>query len=340
MEPTLKNILEQESLKWIFVGGKGGVGKTTNSCALAVQLASVRPSVLLISTDPAHNLSDAFGQKFGKDPLPVAGFSNLFAMEIDPNAGVAELGLEEGGAGDIDPNSPLGSIFGELSSALPGIDEAMGFAQVMKLIKNMQYSVIVFDTAPTGHTLRFLQFPSLMERALEKFQALSGRFSGLFSQFGAMMGMPQGPGAEGGMLDKLKDLSAVVSEVNRQFTNPSLTTFICVCIAEFLSLYETERMIQELASYGIDVHNVIVNQLIFPTAASRSCPQCQSRRRMQRKYLDQIEDLYEDFHVVKLPLLTDEVRGVASIRNFSRMQVQEPVAYSGEHDDDSVIAAK
>jgi len=312
LPPTLQNVLDQKTLKWIFCGGKGGVGKTTTSCSLAIQLASCRESVLLISTDPAHNLSDAFGQKFGKDATKVHGFDNLFAMEIDPTSSMQEMIENSDNAG------AMGGMMQDLAFAIPGVDEAMGFAEIMKHVKSMTYSVIVFDTAPTGHTLRFLSFPSVLEKALGKLSGLSGRFGPMLQQMSGMMGM----GPQEDLFGRLEEMRATITEVNTQFKDPDLTTFICVCISEFFSLYETERLIQELSTYEIDTHNIVVNQLIFPKPDS-VCEQCNVRHAMQQKYLNEAHELYDGmFNIVQLPLLTEEVRGPEKLTKFSRMLVE------------------
>ncbi|KAK7929551.1 hypothetical protein WMY93_005946 [Mugilogobius chulae] len=282
LEPTLKNIIEQKSLKWIFVGGKGGVGKTTCSCSLAVQLAA----------------------KFSKVPTKVKGYENLFAMEIDPSLGVAELPDE---FFEEDNMLSMGKkMMQEAMSAFPGIDEAMSYAEVMRLVKGMNFSVVVFDTAPTGHTLRLLNFPTIVERGLGRLMQIKNQISPFISQMCNMLGL--GDMNADQLASKLEETLPVIRSVSEQFKDPEQTTFICVCIAEFLSLYETERLIQELAKCRIDTHNIMSTSSCFPTPRGRA--KC-------------MEDLYEDFHIVKLPLLPHEVRGADKVNTFSK-QLLEP----------------
>ncbi|WOK92910.1 ATPase ASNA1 [Canna indica] len=303
-EGTVKNVLDQESLKWVFVGGKGGVGKTTCSSILSILLSQVRQSVLVISTDPAHNLSDAFQQRFTKIPTLVNGFSNLYAMEVDPKVEGDELS-DEG----------LDGFLSELTNAIPGVDEAMSFAEMLKLVQTMDYSVIVFDTAPTGHTLRLLQFPSTLEKGLEKVMSLKNKFGGIMNQATRLFGLGD-EFSEDAMLGRLEGMREVIEQVNRQFKDPDMTTFVCVCIPEFLSLYETERLVQELAKFEIDAHNIIINQVIFDEEAVES-KLLKARIKMQQKYIDQFYMLYDDFNITKLPLLPEEVCGVQALRKFS-----------------------
>lgn len=344
-DPSLKNILDQESLQWVFVGGKGGVGKTTTSCCLGVQLAMCRKKVLIVSTDPAHNLSDAFCQKIGREPTPILGFDNLSAMEIDANDDMEEMqrSIEAAAAtaGDDDTGG-FQSLMSELTSSIPGIDEAMSFSELMKQVQNLDFDVVVFDTAPTGHTLRLLSFPTILEKALGKVMELKDRFGGLIGQATALFGGGNSPGQiQDMLLGRLEETRAVINKVNDAFQDPSLTTFICVCIPEFLSIYETERLVQELSKFGIDSHNIVVNQVLFPEKdaeelgewydankaglpkeAQEICAKLMARKRMQDKYIGQCFDLYgDDFHVILMPLLDYEVRGVEKLKTFSELLI-------------------
>jgi len=340
-EPSLKNIIDQTSLQWVFVGGKGGVGKTTTSCCLGIQLAKTRKKVLLVSTDPAHNLSDAFCQKIGREPTPITGFDNLSAMEIDANDDMEEMQRE---LEETTDDSGISTLMAELTSSIPGIDEAMSFSELMKQVQQLDFDVVVFDTAPTGHTLRLLSFPTILEKALGKVMDLKDRFGGVIGQASAMFGGGNPGEIQDQLMGRLEETREIINKVNDAFQDPALTTFCCVCIPEFLSIYETERLVQELSKFGIDSHNIVVNQVLFPEKdaeelaewytehgsalpkeAREICGKMLARKKMQDKYIGQCFDLYgDDFHVVLMPLLDHEVRGVPKLKEFSELLV-DPV---------------
>ena len=190
----------------------------------------------------------------------------------------------------------------------------------MHEVQNLEYDTVVFDTAPTGHTLRLLALPHTLNEALERLLTVQGlpsilslvtRVLGLSSNMNSTM-----------FTAKLKSWKEKTNAIQKRLSDAKITNFICVCIAEFLSLYETERLIQELKKYNISCKNIVVNQLVKKGTYDQACRLCDARMRVQKKYFDQLLELYDDFHVVQMPLLYDEVRGVEKLKSFSGFLVR------------------
>lgn len=342
----------ESSLKWIFVGGKGGVGKTTTSCSLATLMASStvedpscdagkRPRrVLLVSTDPAHNISDAFDQKIKNEPTPIVGMEeSLFAMEIDPNhfvhgsffsmASKSTQGLpgrdhQESEDQTVSTLQKLGKIFEQAASNMPGIDELSVFVEVFQGVELLSFDVVIFDTAPTGHTLRLLSMPQMLTSTVEKISNTEGAKTMLSAAATMVLSAAGGQNADPNSLSSyVSSWIDLAERVKGLLTDETKTAFVCVCIPEFLSVFETERLLQELMKCNIACEHVVVNQLVLKPSSEPPCRMCQARHRVQAKYLQQIEKLYEDFHVVKMPLMSNEVRGLKALLQFSRF-LSEP----------------
>lgn len=215
--PTIQNILDQKTLQWIFVGGKGGVGKTTVSCSLSLLLSKQRNKVLIISTDPAHNLSDSFNQKLGPSPTQISGIENLFGCEIDPK-------MNDDTSGNIDnvlgfsADTHTMKLMNELMTSIPGIDEAMCLGYILKIVKDLDFDCVVFDTAPTGHTLRLLNFPHLLEKGLEKMLTLKDKIGNFIQSVGILGGNSWEQTFEK-LFYSMDNLKENVEIINSQFKN-------------------------------------------------------------------------------------------------------------------------
>jgi arsenite-transporting ATPase len=166
---------------------------------------------------------------------------------------------------------------------------------------------------------RLLTFPTVLQRMFTKLSSLKNKFSGMFAQVAGMLAQSGSGASQEAIFDKLEKTRENIDEVKKLFEDPESTTFVCVAIPEFLSLFETERLVQALTKYEIDTHNIVVNQVHTLCEENKNCGKCKSRWGMQKKYLDQIKDLYEDFHVTVCPLLDSEVRGKEGIEKFAKL---------------------
>ena len=282
LQRFVDNIVKSDKKQTVFVGGKGGVGKTTTSSALAIQLALQDLKVLVVSTDPAHSLGDALDEDLrrgrGKpvmmtDPLTSG---RLFAAEVDAESALQEfrenlasfdvenLASSLGVSPDILESLGLSEFSGLLNNPPPGLDELVALANVMDAEKD-DFDVIVVDTAPTGHTLRLLALPQFLDGLLGKLIKLRMKLGGLTSTLQAFLGdtgAQQRAETMDNAMEKLEDFKVKMSNVEDKLKDNSMTSFLVVTIPTTLAVKESQRLVLELRRQGIAVSDIVVNQCV------------------------------------------------------------------------------
>lgn len=228
--------------KYLFFSGKGGVGKTTMACATAIHSASQGKKTLIVTTDPASNLADVFEQEIGHKITPIAGVKNLWAMEIDPDVATKEYKERIiGPFREIMPDDVIASLEENLSG--PCTTEMASFDRFIDFMEGDEYDVIIFDTAPTGHTIRLLELPVDWSRHIEESAKGSGQ-----TCLGPVQSIQDSK-------DKYDRATALLKDSSR-------TTFIFVMRPEELSLYETLRASKELETIGIKSGEIVINGIL------------------------------------------------------------------------------
>ena len=301
--------------RYTFFGGKGGTGKTTASSAYALHLARSGVKTLAVSTDPAHSLADAFGKPIGSAVVTME--ENLWAIEID-----AALEAKKYMEGIRDQMRQVGSpaIVEEIEKQLriayvsPGSEESAIFDCFVDLMEQAddKYDAIVFDTAPTGHTLRLLTLPEVLSAWME--HLLSKRSK-------AMEMMKAAAHYERELRERVENdpvLSLLTKRRDRflrartLLTDNSLTTFHFVLNAEKLAVLETERAVALMNEFGISVGPIIVNRIIPEDSGDFF----KKRRVQQAQYLEQIEADFGKYGLVKLPMLDGDIEGMTELEKI------------------------
>ncbi len=316
---NLKEIIGNDSIKFILSGGKGGVGKTSCAGALAVLSAQRGLRTLVLSTDPAHSLSDSFDQDLsGGETVPIEGFDNLWGMELDTEKGMQDFQktLDSGAAG---PDMAMASnLLGDVSGmSPPGSDEAMAFGKILEFIEDSTYDRVIFDTAPTGHTLKLLELPDLLDSWLGKILTLRQRLGSMMAGLRSMLG---GADQEDNAWQMLQVTKEKIRAARIELSDPEVTQFVVVSIAEAMSVFETQRLLGSLNAWHIPASNLVINQLI---PENPDCRFCSSRRNMQQTNLVDIRDLFNDLHITEVPLFETEIRGLEGLQQLGKILIGE-----------------
>ncbi|MHA1214598.1 MAG: ArsA family ATPase [Candidatus Hodarchaeales archaeon] len=301
---------------FLFFGGKGGVGKTTMAAATAIKAADLGYRTLIVSTDPAHSVSDSFDQQIGGEAhTKVESVEGLWAIELNTSDAMKTYSEM---LGQQDPTGAFSEFFGgddPSSLTPPGADETVAFIQLLEFIQNPEYDIVIFDTAPTGHTLKLLQLPELTQSWLYKIIKMRRRLGGLMSGFKTLFGGSSVPSEEEAF-SQLEDLRDQVEIARVHLEDSQETEFIPVTIPTVMAIWETERLIRTLFEVQFPVKRIYINQL---QPENPECSYCKARYIAQKKNIERIHELYSEYEIKEIPLFEYEVRGVDSLRKLSQL---------------------
>ncbi len=302
--------------KFLFFGGKGGVGKTTMAAATAVRAADLNFRTLLVSTDPAHSVSDSLDQQIGGETyVEVKNVTNLWAIELDTEDAMrtySDMVTQQ------DPSGTISEFLGgDDPSALspPGADETVAFIQLLEYIQNPEYDIVVFDTAPTGHTLKLLQLPEMTQSWLYRLIKMRRRLGGMMTGFKTLFGGSSTP-SEQEAFDKLEELRDQVEIARVHLSNAKETEFVAITIPNIMAIWETERLIRALFEVAFPISQIYINQV---QPENPECTYCRARYASQQENLQTIKELYSDFDLLEVPLFEYEIRGIDRLRELSHL---------------------
>ncbi len=317
----------------VFVMGKGGVGKTTISASIAYKLSARGYRVLIVSLDPAHNLGDVLDIVLGDKPLKVA--ENLWASEVDFDAMVTaylkELSEKMKHFYKYLTVLNLDKYIDVLRES-PGIEEYATLEKILEILKenttNKKYDIIVFDTPPTGLTLRIMALPTItllwINRLIQLRLAILDRRRIIANVTGEpvkvkigdeIITLPYDP-REDPVFRELESYRNDIEWINNIFTSNEYSSIIMVVNPEMLPVIEAEKALKTLKKYGIGIKTLIVNKVLPPESIGKGY---EERLRLQEKVLRLIEEKFSNVVVKKIPLLPSEPRGLRALEKVTSL---------------------
>ena len=298
-----------------MIGGKGGVGKTTCAAAIALHFSLQGKKTLIISSDPTPSLSDIFEMEIGDQETPIKNVKDLYGIEVSSEV-VLKKWKERFGPEIYEVVSSFASVdydFVEYIGGAPGIEEEYMLNYILELVEGGQYDLVVWDTAPAGHTLRLLHLPQIFLKHLE---AATKFYMNLYSYFEKLKESVKLKKGKRSLLEIISGWENLAEKVVSFIRDTQKSDFIIVTIPEALGVRQTERIIKDFDGYQLNVNHLIVNYVI----QEADCNFHKMRKEMQQHYIKILKDLYSHrIKLIELPLMPYEIKGVERINKISEI---------------------